>query len=254
VAESCDHCCAKIKDLSVHFGTNCILDKINLHINCRQLLAVIGPNGAGKTTLFRALLGEIPYEGRVAFKVSGLMRAKPRIGYVPQKLNVDADSPISVLDLMVSAVSSRSLWLGISGKLKKQLHATLAKVSAEHLAHKKIGELSGGEIQRVLLAMAMIPRPDVLLLDEPVSAVDVKGLALFYKIVTDLKNEYDISIIMATHDLTGIAAHADRMILLNRSVVAEGTSREVLANKKLIETFGPSLWNVSKWESGCQHA
>ena len=244
----CGHCCAKIENLNVRFGGEKILDRVNLHINCKQLLAVIGPNGAGKTTLMRALLGEIPSTGRIRYQVGGFMRRKPRIGYVPQKINIDADSPISVQDLMVSATARRSLWLGVSGAKRRKVSAALEKVSAEHLLHKKIGELSGGELQRVLLAMAMIPRPDILLLDEPLSAVDVNGLALFYQIVTDLKNQYDISIIMATHDLAGIAAHADRMILLNRSVLAEGTPKEILSNKKLLETFGPSLWNVSKWE------
>ncbi len=239
--EACDHCCAKIEDLSVRFGSCSILESVNLHINCKQLLAVIGPNGAGKTTLMRALLGEIPFSGKVVFKVSGSLRQKPRIGYVPQKLHLDADSPISVEDLMASAVSRRSLWLGVSKAKRRKMASALSQVSAEHLLGKKIGELSGGELQRVLLAMAMIPRPDVLLLDEPLSAVDVQGLALFYKIVTDLKKQHDISIIMATHDLTGVAPFADRMILLNRTVLAEGSPSEVLSDRKLVEAFERAL-------------
>jgi zinc transport system ATP-binding protein len=87
--------------------------------------------------------------------------------------------------------------------------------------------------------------PDLLLLDEPVSAVDVKGLSLFYDIVTGLKNEYDISIIMATHDLAGVAGHADRMVLINRRIIAEGTPQEVCSDKKMLETFQLSLWNIS---------
>ncbi|MFA7000870.1 MAG: metal ABC transporter ATP-binding protein [Candidatus Omnitrophota bacterium] len=254
MTEACGHCCARIENLGVRLGGAQVLEGVRLHLNCRELLAVIGPNGAGKTTLMRALLGEVPYTGTLQFKIGGEMRSRPRMGYVPQTLNLETDSPISVLDMMVSATSRRSLWLGVSRKTRKTLEEGLAAVSAAHLLKKKIGSLSGGELQRVLLAMAMIPRPDVLLLDEPVSGVDVNGLSLFYSIVSRLKTENDISIIMATHDLAGIAPYADRMILLNRTIVAEGTPREVLSDRKLLETFGPSLWNVSKWETGCTHA
>lgn len=246
MAETCDHCCVKIQNLSVQFGALSILKDIGLHINCGQLLAVIGPNGAGKTTLLKAILGEIPYAGKIFFRIGGKPNPKPKIGYVPQKLNFDLETPISVEDLLSAAMGRRPVWLKRSVPLSRKIAAALAKVSAEHLIRKPLGELSGGELQRVLLAMAMVPRPDLLLLDEPVSAVDVKGLALFYRIVNDLKKQYDISIIMATHDLAGIAPYADRMILLNHSVVAEGSPKDVLSNTKLLQVFGPSLANVSE--------
>jgi zinc transport system ATP-binding protein len=133
----------------------------------------------------------------------------------------------------------------VKRSVREEAKAVLTKFSAERLMYRRIGELSGGELQRVLLAMAMTPVPDLLLLDEPVSAVDVQGLSLFYEIVSRLKQEYDISVIMATHDLAGIAPHADRMVLLNRTIVVEGTPKEVFANKKLLEIFQLSLWNIS---------
>jgi zinc transport system ATP-binding protein len=114
-------------------------------------------------------------------------------------------------------------------------------VAAAHLIDRRIGELSGGELQRVLLAMAMIPAPDILLMDEPVSAVDVSGMQMFYKIVDDLREEHDVSVVMVSHDLEGIAPHADRMVLLNKRVIAQGVPAELLADKKLMAVFGEVL-------------
>jgi len=243
--QTCGHCCTKINNLSVRIGQNPILENINLHLNCRELLALIGPNGAGKTTLLKALLGELHSTGRVQYTLKGSKKNKPRIGYVPQKLQIDPDTPISVLDLIASAIRAKPVWLKIGKSVMNDVMNILRTVSAENLINRRIGELSGGELQRVLLAAAMHPVPDLLLLDEPVSAVDVKGLFLFYDIVAKLKREHDISIIMATHDIAGIAPHADRMILLNRTIVADGTPREIFSNQELLKTFPLSLWNIS---------
>lgn len=245
-ANICEHCCTRIEDLGVSLGSNVILEKVNLHLNCGELLALIGPNGAGKTTLLRALLRELPHSGQVNFKVKGEVRRPFRIGYVPQRLDFERDAPISVRDFLATAIDWKPVWLGIGPGIEKIIQEALVKVSAEHLLNRRVGELSGGEMQRVLLAMAMTPTPELLLLDEPVSAVDSKGLARFYEIVSDLRRRLDVSIIMVTHDIHGIAAYADRMVLLNKTVVAEGTPKELLENKKLLAAFGPSLWNVSK--------
>ena len=195
-------------------------------------MAIIGPNGAGKTTLLRAIIGEIPCEGKINYLVKASPGKMPRIGYVPQKIDLDQDGPISVLDLVATTITRDPIWLGIRKNVRREAEDILKKVACEKLIDKRIGELSGGELQRVLLAMAMTPVPDLLLLDEPISAVDVKGISLFYDIVTGLKKQYDISIIMVTHNLAGIVPYADRMILLNRTIIAEGTPQEVLSDKK----------------------
>ena len=242
---SCAHCCTKIENLGVDFAGHSVLEGINLHLNCKELLALIGPNGAGKTTLLRAILQEIPYSGKINFLVRSAPKEKPVIGYVPQRLSLDPDSPVSVLDLIASAIKRCPVWMGVKKSVREEARSILEKFAADDLENRRIGELSAGQLQRVLLAMAMTPVPDLLLLDEPTSAVDVKGLSLFYGIVARLKEEYDISVIMATHDLAGIAPHADRMILLNRSIIAEGSPREVFTDKKMLETFQLSLWNIS---------
>ena len=243
--KTCEHCCTKIDNLTVKFGDNAILDKVNLHVNCGEVVGVVGPNGAGKTTLLRTILGEIPYQGKIAFQIEGSVSKKPKIGYVPQRLQFDLYSPISVTDLVASAISHQPIWVGVSKDLSEKVKNVLSLFSAEHLLKRRIGELSGGELQRVLLAIAMTPEPELLLLDEPASGVDVKGLSLFYQIVDNLRKKHDIAVILVTHDLAGVSSYVDRLILLNRSVIAEGEPKEVLSDEKLIKAFGPSLWNIS---------
>jgi zinc transport system ATP-binding protein len=246
VTQTCEHCCTRIENLNVSFGSIHILKNIDLHVNCGELIAIVGPNGAGKTTLLRAMLGEIPYSGSIKFQVKGKIDKHPRIGYVPQKLNYDLDSPISVLDLIATAAGKGPVWMGVKPFLKERIRISLASVSAGHLLNKKIGELSGGELQRALLAMAMTPEPHLLLLDEVMSGVDARGLAIFYDIVGALKKAKDVTVLLVTHDLMGIAPHADRMVLLNNSILASGTPKDVLSDKELIQAFGPTLWDVSK--------
>lgn len=242
---TCEHCCTKIENLTVKIGGNVILENVNLHVNCGEVIGVVGPNGAGKTTLLRTILGEVSYQGKIAFRIEGAASKKPKIGYVPQKLQFDLSSPISVEDLVASAISYHPAWSGISGDLLRRIKDVLSLFSAEHLLARRIGELSGGELQRVLLAIAMTPEPELLLLDEPASGVDAKGLSLFYQIVDQLRRKHDIAVILVTHDLAGISSYADRIILINRSVIAEGEPEKVLSNERLVKAFGPSLWNIS---------
>ncbi|MFA5275747.1 MAG: metal ABC transporter ATP-binding protein [Candidatus Omnitrophota bacterium] len=242
---TCEHCCTKINDLKVKLGANIILDNVSLHVNCGEVLGIVGPNGAGKTTLLRTILGEIPYQGKIVFRIEGSASERPKIGYVPQKLQFDLGSPVSVIDLVVSAISRRPAWTGVPKDSAERVKSVLSLFSAEHLLKRRIGELSGGELQRVLLAMAMTPEPELLLLDEPASGVDVNGLSLFYRIVDDLRKKHDIAVILVTHDLAGVSYYADRLILLNRKVIAEGEPKEVLQDEKLIKIFGASLWNIS---------
>ena len=242
---TCEHRCAKIDNLRVKLGANVILDNVNLHVDCGEVIGIVGPNGAGKTTLLRTILGEIPYQGTIAFRICGNPAKKPNIGYVPQKLQFDLSSPISVTDLAAAAISCKPIWAGVNKGLVERVKGVLSLFSADHLLKRRIGELSGGELQRVLLAIAMTPEPELLLLDEPASGVDVKGLSLFYRIVDDLRRKHHIAVILVTHDLAGVSCYVNRLILLNRSVIAEGAPQDVLSNEKLVKAFGPSLWNIS---------
>ena len=191
-------CCTRIENLGVRIGNTNILENVDLHLHCGQLVALIGPNGAGKTTLLRAMLGELPHSGRLHFlpvrKVGG--ETSPRIGYVPQKIEMDLLAPITVCDLFASAVSRRPIWLGCRRKSLKGSLEMLAVVGADELLEKKLGQLSGGQLQRVLLALALTPVPEILLLDEPVAGVDQAGIEMFYTMVSQFRRAFDLAILL----------------------------------------------------------
>lgn len=232
-------CCTRIEHLSVKVGEEIILDDVNLHIHCGELTAIIGRNGAGKTTFLRTLLNEIPHSGEIHFMKDGCgCTSKPRFGYVPQKLEVAQDSPVSVGDLILSCLSRRPVWLPRRKKDKLLIQEVLSITESQALENKRVCDLSGGEIQRVMLALAIRPLPDILLLDEPVSGVDRAGLAVFYELVSDLRNKHDITILLISHDLDLVAKHANKVVLIDRKVAAQGTPDEVYNSPAFTKIFG----------------
>jgi len=231
-------CCTRIENFGVAKGQVCILENVNIHIHCGDLTAIIGPNGAGKSTLLKALLGEIPHTGQLKYLASNGGRTQPVIGYVPQQLSFDAGTPTSVLDLFISCRSLLPAWLFKPASIRRQSLESLARVKAEHLIDRRLGTLSGGELQRVLLALALDPIPNLLLLDEPVSGIDQGGLELFYKLVSELRQKYDLSIILVSHDLDLVAKYADRVVLLDRTVLSSGTPGEVFSDERTLKSFG----------------
>ncbi|HWQ41225.1 MAG TPA: metal ABC transporter ATP-binding protein [Desulfosporosinus sp.] len=236
----CGLCCTKITNFGVSRGGTEILRNVNLHIHCGDLTAIIGPNGAGKSTLLKAILGEIPHTGELQFlDAQSEGTTKPTMGYVPQKLDLDSSSPTSVLDLFTATHSKMPIWFSYPKKTRERVRETLARTQAEHLINKRLGTLSGGELQRVLLALALDPIPHLLLLDEPVSGIDPRGLELFYKTVSILRKNYDLSIILVSHDLNLVAEYADRVAFVNnKTIECGGTPEEVFSNEKVIQTFG----------------
>lgn len=232
-------CCTKIQNLTVRGGSGYILEDVNLHIHCGELTAIIGRNGAGKTTLFRTLLGEIPHSGEIHFmKDSCACTSTPRFGYVPQQLSVDANSPVSVSDLVLASLSRRPVWLPRRKKDLELVEQVLATTKVARLASRRVCDLSGGEIQRVLLALAIHPVPDILLLDEPVSGIDRAGLAMFYQLVSDLRHTHDITILLISHDLDLVARHANKVVILDKTIAAEGLPQEVYMTQAFRDIFG----------------
>ncbi|MDI6739472.1 MAG: metal ABC transporter ATP-binding protein [Candidatus Edwardsbacteria bacterium] len=239
IKPACGACCSKLEHVSVSFGKHPVLDDINLHFHCGELTALIGPNGAGKTTLLRAILGEVPHAGTLHFLDQNKRRPdRPAIGYVPQKLEFDPTVPVSVLDLFAGALSRWPVWLGHHFFLRKRAETVLARFEAAHLAGRTLGQLSGGELQRILLALAVTPAPDILLLDEPVSGVDLAGLQLFYKMVSELRRQHDLSILLVSHDLPEVMRYADRIVFINRTVLFDGTPEAAVADERMKKTFG----------------
>ncbi|EKU71789.1 metal ABC transporter ATP-binding protein [Selenomonas sp. F0473] len=239
-AEGCAHfCCTKIEDFGVSFGTFEVFSHVNLHVHCGQLTAIIGPNGAGKSTLLRAVLGELPHSGTLRFvDADDRHTGHPVIGYVPQYLRFDVSAPTSVKDLFMACLTARPVWLCSPGRLRIRAEENLARVRAAHLVDRRLGALSGGELQRVLLALALDPMPNLLLLDEPVSGVDQNGLSLFYEIVADLRAQEDLAVLLVSHDLGMVARHADRVVLMNRGIAAAGTPAEVFGDPQMERLFG----------------
>lgn len=247
-AVKCELCCTQLRDFGVTVGNSVLLHDINLHIHCGELTVLIGPNGAGKTTLLRAILGEIPHTGTLSYlDAKGERTGRPLIGYVPQKVDFDKGLPASVLDFCTACISNHPVWLYNSRASRERITANLREVKADHLIDRRIGALSGGELQRVLLACALDPVPDLLLLDEPVSGVDPSGMELFYEMVSGFRERYDLSIIMVSHDLTLAPRAANRLVLLNKTVMAAGRPEEVLQDQAFARTFGFIMDNYQRF-------
>lgn len=230
--------CLKINHITVRAGADALVEDVSLHAHCGEITAIIGRNGAGKTTLFKAILGEVPHTGEVVFTGHDGIPAekKPRIGYVPQSLNVDRGSPATVLDMAVTFSSRWPAFLPTPRKLKETITAHFARFAADTLLDKQVGRLSGGELQRVLLAIATRPHPDMLVLDEPVSGVDEAGLQLFYEQLENLRRD-DMVILLISHDLDYVRTHADRVVLLDKQVRAAGSAAEVFSSPAFREAF-----------------
>lgn len=234
-------CCTKVENFSVTLGNKNIFHDVNLHIHCGELTALIGTNGSGKSTLLKAILGEVQHSGSLEYlDVKGIRTGHPLIGYVPQYLTFDAGTPTSVFDLFMACLTKTPSWLFAPRHLRARVAKSLEKVKAGHLIDRRLGALSGGELQRILLALALEPTPDLLLLDEPVSGIDKNGLELFYTIVSDLRKNYDLSIILVSHDLDLVARYADRVVLLEGTILCNGTPQEVFADQETRKIFG--MW------------
>ena len=241
IIQPCGFHCIKMNHLGVSFGEQVVLEDVNLHIHCGSLNAVIGKNGAGKSTLIRAILGDISHTGDIEFKDTkdGRMQ-KLKIGYVPQSINIERNTPVSVYDLIASYQFKYPVFLPQRKKIREEICKVLSVFEAEDLIDKQVCNLSGGQLQRVLLSMAIMDEPNLLLLDEPVSGIDQNGMDLFYQTMDYLKRNYDLSIILISHDLDYVAKYADKVILLDQTVVKQGSVKEVFGSKEFERIFAQS--------------
>lgn len=238
-ANACGLHCTKINNISVNIGGQEILKNVSIHVHCGQLTVIIGRNGAGKSTLLKAILGEVEHSGNIVFTDMKDNRTKKiKIGYVPQKVNVEKHMPTTVYDLFASCISDIPVFLKKDKKLYKEIKEQLNIFGADELIDKSIGELSGGELQRVLIAIATKPIPNLLILDEPVSGIDENGTRSFYKILQELKNKYDMSIILVSHDFKLTKQYADKVILLDKEVIKEGKPEQVFESLEFKCRFG----------------
>ena len=234
-------CTLQVRDLGVTMEEDTILHDVTFQLNCREIVALIGPNGAGKSSLFRSILGQMPFEGSIQFLLAGGHPSRPKIGYVPQSPSFDRGYPVSVLDFFAAAISRWPVFLPVPRELRARVAECLTRVHGQGLLDKRIGTLSGGELQRVLLALALEPIPQILILDEPLSGVDVGGEHLLLEMLDEIRQKYDLSILFSTHDFSTLRHYADKVILLQQTILKQGSPREVLGSPEFQSVFHLNL-------------
>jgi ABC-type Mn2+/Zn2+ transport system ATPase subunit len=224
----------RLSGVTCRYGTAPVLVDVDLAIAARQFVGVVGPSGSGKTTLLRTIMGTMsPQIGSVQ------RRPGLRMAYVPQVETVNWSFPITVFECVLMARPGRRLpWAGRAERAEAA--ATLERLGLAGLERRHIRELSGGQQQRVFIARALLRRPELLLMDEPTSGVDVRLRHEVLHLLDDL-NAAGLAILLTTHDLNGIAAHLPRLVCLNRTVVGAGRPREVLTAEVLEQTYGASM-------------
>ncbi|OOR98725.1 zinc ABC transporter ATP-binding protein ZnuC [Haemophilus paracuniculus] len=213
----------QLEQINVQFGTKHALQNINLAIAANSITTIVGPNGGGKSTLLKVLLKLIqPTSGKVHHK-AGL-----KIGYVPQKLQLEQSMPISVRRfLQLKPQTSET-----------EINEALKLFSIQHLAESQLHKLSGGEQQRVLLARAILNRPQLLILDEPMQGVDITGQTELYQLLNHLRSWLDCAILMVSHDLNLVMANTDEVLCINRHLCCAGTPEQISNDPHFIHLFG----------------
>lgn len=217
------------------YASEAVLVDVDLAIDSREFVGIVGPSGAGKTTALRVIAGSMrPAHGSVT------RRAGLRVAYVPQVETINWSFPVTVHECVLMSRFRGRLLPWASRDERAQVAAVLERLDIGELAHRHIRELSGGQQQRVFIARALLGEPDLLLMDEPTSGVDVRLRHEVLHLLDDL-NARGLAIVLTTHDLNGIAAHLPRIVCLNRSVIGDGAPQDVLTSDVLECTYGASL-------------
>lgn len=222
----------ELNEVTFGYGAEPVLEDVCLHLHPGQLAALVGPSGAGKTSLLKLILGTLrPTRGQVA------LHGAARVGYVPQLETVDWNFPVTVEQAVLMGRIRRSgPWPWPSSQDKRRLRAVLERLEIGELARRHIRDLSGGQQQRVFLARALIAEPDLLVLDEPTTGVDMRTAENMLHLLAEL-NRQGMTVLMTTHDLNAAAAHLPWVICLNRRVIAQGPPEEVFTTPILNATY-----------------
>lgn len=227
----------EIKDLTVDYEGIVALQEVNFSINQRDFLGIIGPNGAGKTTLFRCMLGLIQnYRGEISFfgkNIRKSTRHLSEIGFVPQRPVFEKNFPATVREVVQVALEKNN-------ENGDKVEKILQQVWVHELAHRRIGDLSGGQLQRVFIAKALVNNPKILILDEPVTGIDSQNKELFYEILRELNKNENITIIWSSHDLDAVAKTANKVACLNRTLFFHGISDKFFGNENLLKQYSES--------------
>lgn len=227
----------QITKVSVRLGDRTVLENVSLDQRRGEIITVIGPNGAGKSTLIRTALGLIKPTSGLVTRTSGL-----RIGYMPQRLAIDPSLPLTVM---------RFLRLGGVGR--KAALGALGEVGVSDLTEQPLQHISGGELQRVLLARALLREPDLLVLDEPVQGVDIAGQTALYELIADVRTRHGCGVLMVSHDLHWVMARTDHVICLNQHICCEGHPEQVGSNPAYRALFGVQAGGIALYQHHHNH-
>lgn len=228
----------ELRDIGVRFADEDVLQNVQLSLHADEIVTLIGRNGAGKTTLVRTVLGLLkPDRGEV------LRKPRLRIGYMPQKLHVDPTLPLSV---------ERFLRLVPGVKRAAALEA-LQEVGAAQVLDSPLQSISGGELQRVLLARALLREPELLVLDEPVQGVDIAGQAELYRLIGQLRERHGCGVLMVSHDLHLVMSATDRVVCLNRHICCSGHPEQVSSDPAFFELFGQDARSLAVYHHHHDH-
>ena len=231
-----------------------IVEDITAEIPAEGVTAIVGPNGAGKTSLLDAILGFVDFSGRIRFfDKAGNDKKNPRFGYVPQRFALDRGLPLTSIEFLAASLQRRPLWFGVKKKVREKAMAHLTSVGAERVANSRMGSLSGGELQRVLLASALMRTPNILILDEPNAGVDAAGEELFCEVLEHARVETGFTQIMVSHDLASVVAHAEKALLINRRLISEGSPDMILSAEALQAAYGVHLGVHLGSRKACAH-
>jgi zinc transport system ATP-binding protein len=211
--------------LGLTIGNRKILDGVNMSVREREIVTIIGPNGAGKSTLVKVMLGLIPPSSGTIEQ-----RANLRVGYVPQRFPASSNVPLSVRRLMTLTQNANDA----------ELERALDETGIAHLVNSRVSDLSGGEVQRALLARALLRQPELLVLDEPAQSVDFTGEMKLYELISKIRKNRGCGILMVSHDLHMVMAESDRVICLNSHICCEGKPSAVQKDPEFIKLFGPT--------------
>lgn len=216
-----------------------VVDDVSLQVEQGELAMLIGPNGSGKTTLIKAMIGLLPYEGTIKIVGRDIEVCEHAIGYVPQTHTIDLTFPMTVSEFLHFSHANCPDYVNRPNHI---VH-TLGSIAAQDLKSKPLSSLSGGQLQRVLLARAIMHHPRVLILDEPETGIDVGGEQTLYDLLIQLKNKHHITILVSTHEIDLVKHYADQVIALNRSLVGKGDPKEILTLDNLHKLYGHHVHN-----------
>ncbi len=234
----------EIDALRASYDGTAALEDISLRIESGTLAAILGPSGAGKTTLLKLIVGLLqPTEGQIKVFGASPSKARHRVRYVPQLETVNWNFPVTVEQVVGMGLTGKYRLPWLSADQKKRIRQTLGRLGIGGLERRHILELSGGQQQRVFLARALVEDPDLLVLDEPTAGTDVATRSDILTLLEDI-NSSGITVVLTTHDINLVANRVERIILLNRRVIADGEPREVLTTETLTATFGRPILTI----------